>query len=421
LDSELKNILIPYPHWPPSNLAGVHRARLIGNYLTQLGYHPIVVTVKPEYYEEKPDLDLVKTVSKDIEVHKVDAKPIGSVRIIGDIGIRAFKSMKTKCLELLDTRKIDFIWIPIPSFYTSLLGPTLFKKSGVPYGIDYIDPWVRDTTNQPGLRVKLSILVAKFLEPIAVKHASLISGVSTPYYQPVLDRNFKNKAIEHVGMPYGFDQNDHAIVIDPVRAPWDEDKDVKPLIYAGAFLPNSHYFIHELFKAIKELKNEGKLDPQIRLYFIGSGQNHNTSIQEYAVQNGIGDIVFEDRSRYPYLHVLQLLSRAKGVMVIGSTEKHYTASKTYQSLLSKKPVFAMFHQESSASQVMHETEADSYLVEYNEEHSVTSFHQDIKDRFSSFQKNEISWTPKLSELEQYSSLESARKLVDKINIIVNES
>ena len=48
----MKNMLIIYPHWPPSNLAGVHRARLISNFLPDFGWHPIVLTVKEIYYEE---------------------------------------------------------------------------------------------------------------------------------------------------------------------------------------------------------------------------------------------------------------------------------------------------------------------------------------------------------------------------------
>ena len=97
----MKTILIIYPHWPPSNLAGVHRARLISNFLPDLGWHPIVLTVKPEYYEEKPDYDFVKTVSPKTEVIYTKARKIGKIRIIGDIGIRAFKYLKKEALKII--------------------------------------------------------------------------------------------------------------------------------------------------------------------------------------------------------------------------------------------------------------------------------------------------------------------------------
>src|SRR5690606_2213392 len=118
-----------------------------------------------------------------------------------------------------------------------LLGRILHEKTAVPYGIDYIDPWVRDIHNRKDWRSRLSLQVAKLLEPVAVKKASLLSGVSEAYYQPVIALNFKNRAITHVGMPYGFDPRDHEIIQDRLTLPWEGIKDCHPLVYAGAFLP----------------------------------------------------------------------------------------------------------------------------------------------------------------------------------------
>lgn len=388
--------------------------------MTQLGWHPIVVTVKEEFYEEPPDYDMVKTVSPDIEVHKVDAKPVGSVRIIGDIGLRSMKFMKKKCLEILKERKVDFIWIPIPSFYTSLLGPALNKETGVPYGIDYIDPWVRDISNIPGWRIRLSLMLAKYLEPKAVKRASLITGVSTPYYQPVIDRNFKGKDIVHAGMPYGFDPNDHKIELDNVNLPWANESNVKPVVYAGAFLPNSYRFLDSLFAQVKELRSSGKWDHDIRFYFIGTGSYQHKSIAEYAADHGIDDIVTEDRSRRPFLHILHYLGKAHRVMIIGSTEEHYTASKTYQSLLSERPVLAMFHEHSTATQVMEECNADELLVRYREGMTDEDIKNTCEPVLTKMIQTGLEWNPDLSALEKYSSLQSARVLVEKMEEVLSK-
>jgi len=140
----MQNILIIYPHWPPSNLAGVHRARLISNYLPDFNWHPIILTVKSEFYEETLDPDMLKTVSDKTEIHYVNAFKVSKPRIIGDIGLRAFFQLKKAALQIVKTKKIDFIWIPIPSFYIAILGRIIYNKTKIPYGIDYIDPWVRD-------------------------------------------------------------------------------------------------------------------------------------------------------------------------------------------------------------------------------------------------------------------------------------
>ncbi len=414
----MKNILIIYPHWPPSNLAGVHRARLIANFLPEFDWHPIILTVHPDYYEEKPDWDMLKTVNQDVEIVHVKAKKVKKPRIIGDIGLRSFSFLKKKALEIIQTRKIDFIWIPIPSFYVAVLGRILYNKTKIPYGIDYIDPWVRDISNRKNVRAILSNLVARILEPYAVKKAALISGVSTPYYQPVLDRNFKNKKIEHVGMPYGFDPQDHQIHLENIRYPWDDYPDCIPFIYAGAFLPKSDLFIDFLFKAINGLKQEENWNERIKLFFVGTGNYFHKSITEFAAENSVNEQVVEIRERFPFLHILNFLSASKGVLLIGSTEKHYTASKTYQSLLSKQPLFSILHSESSAVKVFKECNANSYLCEYNESLKNEDLFSTIKKTFFDFIENKREYQPDLSKLNNYSARKSAEVLIQQIENLI---
>ncbi len=439
----MKKLLIIYPHWHPANLAGVHRPRLIGNYLKDFGWKPRVLTVFPEYFEEKPDPDFEKTFSSDFEVTRVKALKVTRPRIIGDIGLRAFFQLYKGAKKIIENEEIDFIWLPIPSFYNALLGRLLYEKCKVPYGIDYIDPWVRDLSNQRNWRAVFSQWVARFLEPIAVKKASLISGVSFPYYEPVLQRNFPNllspktyslnsknlnpnsstpnskpktqnsKLLTHVAMPYGFDPNDHKIKLDNLNFPWGNDSNKKIWMYAGAFLPNSHILMDAFFKSISNLRKNGQWDENIQLWFIGTGPYPAKRITSYAKDHSIEDIVFEKRERYPFLQILNFLSAANTVMIIGSTEKHYTASKTYQSLLSHRPVVSIFHHESSAIKVMEDCKADQFTVRYkpnmNTDDIAKSFEEVMLKRLS-----EKHWNPDLSALYQYSAKESARKLVEAI-------
>lgn len=405
---ELKHVLIIYPHWHPANLAGVHRPRLIGNFLPEYGWQPIVLTVKEAYFEEVPDPDFYKTFRDHFDVHRVNAFKVSKHRIIGDIGMRAFFQMYIEAKKIIKLNTVDFIWIPIPSFYTAIIGRLLFDKTNVPYGIDYIDPWVRDITNQNNIRAKLSQTLARTLEPYAVKKAALITGVSTPYYQPVLDRNFKTPPV-HAGMPYGFDPKDHDIVLKGLKLPWDDQPNCKPWLYAGAFLPNSHLFVQSFFESISALKASGEWDVHIRLYFIGTGAYPAKRITAYAKDYGLEDLVIEYRQRFPFLHVLNFLSRAHRVMLFGSTEKHYTASKTFQCLLSKRPLLAMLHGESSAVKVIQDVKADAYLVAYNEAQTQPEIVATITTVLSHFQNIE-SWTPELQALDQYSSKQSAKVL-----------
>jgi hypothetical protein len=410
----------------------VHRPRLVGNFLKEFGWKPIVLTVQEKYFEEVPDLDFIKTFSDHFEVHRVGAFPVTKPRIIGDIGLRAFFHLYQGAKKIIISQQIDFIWIPIPSFYTALLGRLLHRKTKVPYGIDYIDPWIRDISSRKDWRHQLSNQLARTLEPIAVKEASLITGVSYDYYKPVLERNFFSTTpqlhnsttpqlnILHKSFPYGFDPKDHQIKLNNIQYPWSKEDNVKPWIYAGAFLPNSRRFVQQMFAAIAELRNEQRWDKEISLYFVGTGSYSGKSIWDYAVESGIEDIVFEDRSRKPYLHILNFLGAADTVMVIGSTEKHYTASKVYQALLSERPVVAVFHEKSTAVIVMEECKADPFLVRYeeglSEKQIIAVFKQKLLERIKSDQ-----WTPDLAELDKYSARESARKLVEGMEAVLSHA
>lgn len=414
----MKTVLIIYPHWVPANLAGVQRPRLMGNYLKKFGWHPLLLTVHSKYYEETPDPLMEKTVSDDIEVMYTNAYKLTKPRLIGDIGLRAFPFLKKEALRLCQTRDIDFIWIPIPSFYTALLGRIIHDKTGIPYGIDYIDPWVRDITNQSDFRAKLSQLVARTLEPYAVKKAALITGVSTPYYQPVIDRNFKSPPV-HAGMPYGFDPNDHEIKLENLKMPWDDQPHCKPWLYAGAFLPNSHLFVQSFFESIAELRSVGKWDDAVRLYFVGTGPYPAKRITAYAKDYGLGDIVIEYRERFPFLHILNFLSKADRVMLFGSTEKHYTASKTFQCLLSKRPLLSMLHAESSAIQVIKEANAGDFLLPYHEGDTKENIVMQLKPILSHIQK-EVTWELNLKHLDIYTSKQSAKVLAAAMDEVLKK-
>ena len=176
----MKKILIISPHFPPSNLAAVHRSRLFAQHLPQFGWEPIVLTVHEKYYEETLDHNLEKLLSIGLRIEKVKAFPVTKPRLIGDIGLRAFFQLYKKAKQIIKRDKIDFLYIPIPSFYCALLGRWLHNSTGIKYGIDYIDPWVHyfPGSNKLFSRHWFSTKIATFLEPIAVKKASLITGVA---------------------------------------------------------------------------------------------------------------------------------------------------------------------------------------------------------------------------------------------------
>jgi len=355
----VKKILILYPHFPPSNLAGVHRPRLFAQHLPFFGWLPIILTVHEKYYEEIPDWNLVKLLPGNLRIEKVKAFKLGKFRIIGDIGLRAFFQLYKKAKQLIQSEKIDFLYIPIPSFYCALLGRWLHHSTKIKYGIDYIDPWVH---NFPGSekvfsRHWFSTKIAKLLEPIAVKEASLITGVAEGYYKGVMERNphlLQNALFG--AMPYGAEESDHAAIAKIAIAPYLFEKKTGKiqLVYAGAMLPKAYAPLEAIFKSIHANR---AIFEEVEFHFIGTGKRPNDpashNIRLLATQYNLWQtIVYEYPQRIAYLDVLVHLNIADGIFILGSTEPHYTPSKIYQGVLSAKPIFAVLHKESTAVQIL---------------------------------------------------------------------
>src|SRR6185369_5825402 len=118
----------------------------------------------------------------------------------------------------------------------------LHASTGVRYGIDYIDPWVHDFagSDKPFSRYWLSTKLSGFLEPIAVKKVSLITGVAEGYYKGVQERNphLISQAI-FAAMPYGGEKRDHDQIRNLAVRPYLFGKKENKIqfVYAGAMLP----------------------------------------------------------------------------------------------------------------------------------------------------------------------------------------
>jgi hypothetical protein len=426
----MKSILLITPHYPPSNLAAVHRSRLFAQHLPAFGWNPIILTVDEDYYEEALDWKLHHILPKDQRIEKVSAFRVTKPRLIGDVGLRGYFQLRRRALELIRFEKIDFVYIPIPSFYMALLGPYLFKKTGIPYGIDYIDPWVHVFPGSDKIlsRHWFTTQLATFLEPIAVKHASLITGVSEGYYKSVLERNphLKTQALT-AAMPYGGEESDHDFIRNRAKEHAPSSSTIK-FIYAGAMLPKAYKPLEEVFKALNSLQTTSLGLPtdrelagsNILLNFIGTLGTIKPFAEKYKLW---GSAVLEHPDRIPYLDVLSQLDAADAVFILGSTEPHYTPSKVYQAVLSSKPILAVLHEASTAVRVLRESRAGIVVTMKGEEDLDTlpaRFLEGLKEFMvfkQTFDPNNIN----RAAFEQYSAKAVTAQLVEKLDAIVSSA
>lgn len=380
-----------------------------------------------DYYEEALDRNLEQLLPQDQRIEKVKAFRVTRPRLIGDIGLRAFFQLRKRALELVRREKIDFVYIPIPSFYASLIGPYLHRKTGLKYGIDYIDPWVHQFPGSEIIfsRHWFSTKLAKWLEPIAVKHASLITGVAEGYYKGVQERNpHLLQTCVFGAMPYGGEETDHAAVKRLGLKPYLFQKNGKiQMVYAGAMLPKAYGPLEAIFKAIAAAP---AVFENVEFHFIGTGKSPNDpegyNIRPLAEQYGLWQrVVFEYPKRISYLDVLAHLEAADGVFILGSTEPHYTPSKTYQGVLSGKPILAVLHSESTAVDVLRSSHA-GVVLDFGGEAEICKIHSGFMEHFQQFLHFQKTYSPDnvdRGKFDAYSAAAVTKKLADLLDTAIS--
>lgn len=368
-----RRLVLVTSHFVPSNSVNVHRARLWSRYLPEFGWEPTVVTSDSRRYEERLDPDLERLVAPGLEVVQAATLPTQPrpIRLVGDIGIRSFWGCYRAVADLVRQRRADFVLVTIPSNFLAPLGRLVHGRFGVPFGIDYQDPWVArwSGVDRKYSRAWWSYKLATWLEPWSVHDAALITGMAPGYLAGMLERN--PDVARHAviaTMPMGSAPEDYELVRTMHRAPFlfDPGDGQFHMIYAGALLPAGIVVLEAFLAGLRALRERSPATAlRLRAHFVGTGSSpddpNGHQVLPRARAAGVVDMVDEHPNRIGYVDTLNHLGQCGAVLVLGSTERHYTPSKVFQGILSRRPVFAMLHAESTAIGMIEQAKAGRVL------------------------------------------------------------
>jgi hypothetical protein len=322
-------------------------------------------------------------------------------------------------------RRYDFLHFTVPAFTPSLLGPGLYARTGIPYGIDYIDPWVHETPSNHRFPSKhwLAERLGAWSEPYAVKNVRLITGINRAYFESVLKRHPRlRKEAVSVGMPYGGSNRDYDALQRRPREPFlFREPDKLNIVYAGALVPKAFGVLERLLIAVRKLKDtRPDLAARLRIHFVGTGlydydPTRGHTVTPFIQRHGVEDIVSEMPSRISYLDSLNHLQASAGILVIGSTEKHYSPSKIYQSVMSRRPVLAFLHEESTAAPTLRASNAGPVICFNEKELPDPSHVADVLSRFledcAGYDAGRVNW----EAFKSVSARESTRLLAEGLD------
>src|SRR6185295_10874276 len=95
---------------------------------------------------------------------------------------------------------------------------------------------------------------------------------------------------------------------------------------------------------------------RLRLHFFGTSNQRSSDaparVLPVAAEYGLLDVVTESAPRLDYFEALRVLRDSTAVLLMGSTERHYTPSKVFPALVAQRPVVAVLHAASSASDLL---------------------------------------------------------------------
>ncbi len=360
----MKRVLFVSPHFPPDSSAGTHRVRLLAPHMAGHGWAPTVLTVDSRDYEGRLDDALAASVPDEVRVVRVRAWPAALTRRagIGDLGLRAYRGLKRGAEALLTAERFDAVFITIYPTYPALLGPGLKQAFGVRFVLDYQDPWVGewgrsvgpDAEGRPDLKSRASRWLALRLEPRALSAADAVTAVSRATYEQALARTPSAAPRVTAELPIGWDRRDRAFI--PAAPSRFADDGLLHVSYVGTLLPTGFETLRALFAALADQRRRNRDVARIRLHFVGTSNLRSSDapfrVLPIAAEYGLDGVVTEHPPRLDYFDALGVLRDSKVVLLLGSHERHYTPSKVFPALVVERPVLAVMHEASTATDLL---------------------------------------------------------------------
>lgn len=370
----MKRLLIVAPAFPPHPSPATHRARFLARWARDFGWEPEIVTVNPKYYAEPWDEALWALVPQSVRVTYAPALPVGITRPlgVGDLGMRSYYSLRATVRTICRQRRPDMLFFTAPPFHTFLIGTALQREQGIPYVLDYSDPWLdpmRPEFAQPWRKVYWVRRLGAALEPRAALGASHIFGTSTATHDSLRQRVPQLPDDRFSAEPFGFEPDDFEAVRADTQARdglWPVGDGKWHLVYAGAVSVSMIPAVRALFGALTLLRVESpSVYERLRLHFVGTSYDPNVvegPVMAVARECGVSDVVEERPRRVGYVDALRLLTAADAILALGSTDRHYQASKLFNCILARRPLLAIQHGASAACELIERAQAGELVT-----------------------------------------------------------
>lgn len=341
----------------------------------EFGWEPIVLAVAGDHVEGVSEPVLLETLPPDVEVARVRAWSTSWTRRIGvgSLALRAFTHLGRVGSRLIRSRGVNCVYFSTTMFSAMPLGRIWKARHGTPFVLDIQDPWLStyyedhpDVPRPP--KYAFAHTLDRVLEPWTMRAVDGLTAVSAAYIDTLRARYPWIPADRSVTLPFGasrldFDLLSGASVRNTVFAPRDGHVHA---VYVGRGGHDMAPALRVLFTAVRRLRQADARFSRLRLHFVGTdyapADRARETVTPIARECGVPDVVEERPTRVPYFEALQLLRDADLLLVIGSDDAQYTASKIYPYILAHKPLLSIVHASSSVGPIIRSVRAGEVVT-----------------------------------------------------------
>lgn len=429
----MPRLIIISPYFAPSNAPDMQRVRMSLPYFKKFGWEVEIVCVDEKHSEMVKDSLFTESLPKDINIHTVSAfsKKWTSKLGLGSLALRSLWFYKKYVNNLIRSKKFDLIYFSTTQFTLCLLGAYWKNKFCIPYVIDMQDPWHSDyyqdkPKDQRPAKYWFSYRLNKYLEPIAMKHVGGIISVSQAYLQTLQRRYPTTLSVQTAVITFGAFEKDFEIASrnKALLVPaFEKKKGITHLVYVGRGGHDMQQAVCLLFTAFKKgLTDQIYQFEKIRFHFIGTSYapagTGQYTILPVAVQLGISKYVEEQTDRISFYQSIRTLLEADALIVPGSNDPQYTASKIYPYILAKKPLLAILNPLSNASSIIQDCKAGQIVNLTDPEKGLDIIYSFLLNLFNNkFKHNHTNW----DVFKDFTAANMTRKQCELFNKVLSAS
>jgi hypothetical protein len=355
-----RRLLIVCPRFPPVSAADAQRTRALLPLLPEAGWEPWVLACAVEDADGAREPEVCRTILPPERLRRVQPVPAAWSRVIGigGLGWRARAAVDSAFREWHAEHRFDVVFFSNTEFSLWPLGMRWRRDLGVPFVLDWQDPWINDhyahhpRRDRPGGRLKFAVVqwLARRAEPGTVRAASGHVAVSSAY-PAMLRARYPDLQAPIACVPFPFDgsaMQRARNLPEPWRpAAWGR----RPWVYVGRGGEDMHRAV-SLFGASLALcaaRSPASLEG-VTVHLVGTDYaprgRARPTLRDALRSAAPWVSVHEHPHRIGFDHALRLMDDAELVLAFGSDDPMYNPSKIAACLAARPPVCGLFHEAS---------------------------------------------------------------------------